>query len=60
MKHSLLLCIILIYPTNVYAYIDPGSGGALITATLGFFAAIVYSVRKFFYKLRSKFRKNKD
>jgi hypothetical protein len=60
MKNSLLLGLILIYSTNVYAYIDPGSGGALITATLGFFAAIVYSVRKFFYKLRSKFRKNKD
>ena len=60
MKHSLLLCLILIYPTNVYAYIDPGSGSALITAILSFFAAIIYSFKKIFYNLRSKFRKNKD
>ena len=30
-------------PMNLFAYIDPGSGGALITAILGFFAAIIYS-----------------
>tara|TARA_B100000767_G_C19302460_1_gene344083 strand:+ start:174 stop:392 length:219 start_codon:yes stop_codon:yes gene_type:complete len=56
MKNSLLLCLILIYSTNVYAYIDPGSGSALITAILGFFAAIIYSFKKFFYNLKNKFK----
>ena len=60
MKNMLLLCLVLLYPFNLYAYIDPGSGSALITAILGFFAAIIYSFKKFFYNLRSKFRKNKD
>ena len=55
-----IFLLLLSTPFNLYAYIDPGSGGALITAILGFFAAIVYSVRKFFYDLRSKFKKNKD
>ena len=45
---------------NLFAYIDPGSGGALITAILGFFAAIIYSFKKFFYNLRSKFQSKKD
>ena len=37
-----------------HAYIDPGSGGVLITAILGFFAAIGYTFRKWFYGLKSK------
>ena len=56
LKNSLLLCLVLIYSANVYAYIDPGSGSALITAILGFFAAIVYSFKKFFYNLKNKFK----
>jgi hypothetical protein len=55
-KNTLLLCLILIYTTNVYAYIDPGSGSALITAILGFFAAIIYSFKKYFYNLKDKFK----
>ncbi len=53
---NLLLCLILIIPINAYAYIDPGSGSALITAILGFFAAIIYSFKKFFYNLKDKFK----
>ena len=46
---------------NLFAYIDPGSGGAIITAILGFFAAIGYTLRKYFYKIRNFFiKKNKD
>lgn len=56
MNNSLLLYLILIIPINAYAYIDPGSGSALITAILGFFAAIIYSFKKFFYNLKDKFK----
>ena len=45
---------ILLLPTNVYAYLDPGSGSALITAIFSFFAAIVYTVKKYFYKSRNE------
>ena len=48
---SKLLSIFLLlglFPINLFAYIDPGSGGALITAILGFFAAIIYSFKKVF------------
>ena len=56
-KNMLLLYLVSLYPFHLYEYIDPGSGSALITAILGFFAAIIYSFKKFFYNLRSKFRK---
>ena len=55
-KNSILPCLILIFPINAYAYIDPGSGSALITAILGFFAAIIYSFKRFFYNLKDKFK----
>jgi hypothetical protein len=60
MKKLSFLIIFLVFPINLYAYIDPGSGSALITAVLGFFAAIIYSSKKFFYNLKKKFRHKKD
>jgi len=60
MRNPLLLCLILSYPINLYAYIDPGSGSALITAILGFFAAIVYSFKKIFYNLKDKLKSKKE
>lgn len=47
-----------------YAYIDPGSGSVLATAVIGFFAAIGYTCRKYFYKakdaLLGRFKKNAE
>jgi hypothetical protein len=37
------------------AYIDPGSGGAIITGILGFFAAVAYTTRKYWYRLKGVF-----
>ncbi len=39
--------------SNAHAYIDPGSGSVLTTAIIGFFAAIAYTFRKYFYKLKN-------
>ena len=36
------------------AYIDPGSGSVLTTAIVGFFAAIAYTFRKYFYKIKDR------
>lgn len=41
-----------------YAYVDPGSGSAIVTAILGFFAAIGYTLRKQFYKIKNLFKKS--
>lgn len=34
------------------AYIDPGSGSVVTTAIIGFFAAIAYTARKYFYRVK--------
>ena len=39
-----------------YAYLDPGTGSMVTTAILGFIAAILFTVRKYFYKVARVFR----
>jgi hypothetical protein len=39
-----------------HAYVDPGSGSVIVTTILGLVAAIGYTFRKYFYKLRGAFR----
>ena len=41
--------------SDAAAYIDPGSGGAIITGILGFFAAVAYTTRKYWYRLKRAF-----
>lgn len=48
-------------PATAHAYIDPGSGGAIITAVLGFIGAVGYAIRKYYYRIKRLFsRKRKD
>ena len=42
----------LLLPSVAYAYVDPGSGSVIVTTLLGFIAAIGYTFRKYFYKLK--------
>lgn len=39
---------------DAQAYVDPGSGSVIVTTILGLIAAIGYTFRKYFYKVRRK------
>ena len=60
-KASLLLtiqaCVIsqFFFPSTALAYVDPGSGSVIVTTILGLIAAVSYSLRKYFYKIRNLF-----
>ena len=41
------------------AYIDPGSGSAIISAVIGFFVAIGLAIKTYWYKIKSFFSKEK-
>ena len=41
-------------PSTAYAYLDPGSGNALIYLVLSFFGAIIFSLKGLFYKIVGK------
>ena len=49
---NLSLVTLLISSTEAYAYVDPGSGSVIVTTVLGLIAAVGYTFRKYFYKLR--------
>lgn len=46
-----------VFPTTAWAYVDPGSASVIVTAVLGFIGAVSYTMRKYFYRLRSAFRR---
>lgn len=42
------------------AYIDPGSGSAIMSAVIGFFVAISLAIKTYWYKLKSLFAGKKS
>ncbi len=43
------------FSSPAMAYIDPGSGSAIMSAIVGFFVAVVMVVKTYWYKLKSFF-----
>ena len=62
MKRAKFLCLAAaaLFCAPAFAYVDPGSGGALITALLGAIGAAGYTLRKYFYKIKNFFLRKKD
>jgi len=53
-----LLCaslMMLAIPSTAHAYIDPGSGSAIMSAIIGFFVVIGLTIKSFWYKIKSVF-----
>ena len=42
------------------AYLDPGSGSAIMSAILGAIAAIAFTFKTYWYKIKSVFSGKKD
>ncbi|MDB3946000.1 hypothetical protein N9444_08885 [Gammaproteobacteria bacterium] len=51
---------LLFFPAIAFAYVDPGSGSVIVTTILGFIAAVGYTCRKYFYKIKRKFVKKDE
>lgn len=52
--------LLLTFSGPAMAYIDPGSGSAIMSAIVGFFVAISMIVKTYWYKLKSMFSSGKD
>jgi len=50
----------LFFPSIAFAYVDPGSGSVIVTTILGLIAAIGYTFRKYFYKIKRKLMGKKE
>ena len=45
------------YVNNAHAYLDPSTGGMLLSAILGMFATLGLVIKSYWYKLKSIFKK---
>lgn len=48
-----------VFPIPVFAYIDPASGSAIVSAIIGIFVALWMSIKSYWYKFKSFFNKRK-
>ncbi len=55
-----LVFALLLLPSVSFAYIDPGSGSAIMSAIIGFFVAIGLVIKTFWYKIKSFFTGGKS
>lgn len=51
----ILIVISILIPNVAFAYIDPGSGSAIMSAIIGFFVAIGLLIKTFWYKIKAVF-----
>ena len=52
---SMAVALALFWVQPVMAYIDPGSGSAIMSALIGFFVAIGLAIKTYWYKLKFLF-----
>lgn len=58
---SISVFIVLVtFSLPAMAYIDPGSGSAIMSAVIGLFVAAGLAVKTYWYKLKSVFSGKKD
>ena len=60
MKILKLIFFIYLLPMKLFAYIDPGSGSAILSAIIGFFVAMGVAIKAYWYKLKSIFIREKN
>jgi hypothetical protein len=57
-KRAIVFSIIFIcYANTAHAYLDPSTGGMLISAIVGMFATLGLVIKSYWYKLKSLFIK---
>ena len=50
----------IVYGSSAYAYLDPSTGGMLISAIVGMFAILGLVIKSYWYKLKSLFTTKDD
>lgn len=55
-----LFLLLIFMPIVAHAYIDPGSGSAIMTAIIGAIVAIGVTLKTYWYKIKSFFTGSKN
>ncbi|MCF6288049.1 MAG: hypothetical protein L3J53_02290 [Proteobacteria bacterium] len=53
MNKVLIIFVLLTLTMPSMAYIDPGSGSAIMSAIIGFFVAVGLAIKTYWYKIKS-------
>jgi len=60
-EYKILICFFsMVYGSSAYAYLDPSTGGMLISAIVGIFATLGLVIKSYWYKLKSLFTNRDD
>jgi hypothetical protein len=54
-----IIILIILLPTPALAYIDPGTGGIIISFLVGIISATLFYVKSYWLKIRNFFSKKK-
>ena len=57
MCRYLFLFLVLLVPSDLYAYIDPGSGSAITAAIIAFLSGIYFYIKKYYYMIKKFIKK---
>lgn len=60
MKKLAILALALGFSSPAFAYLDPGSGSAIVSAIIGAIVAAGLVVKTYWYKFKSLFTRKKD
>ena len=52
MKYTTYLSILIIIPSPLFAYLDPGTGSIILQTILGILAASLFVVKTYWYRLK--------
>jgi hypothetical protein len=58
-RFSFIFFVLLLLPSNSYAYIDPGSGSIIIQAIIAAIATVGTTATIYWNKIKNFFKKNK-
>jgi hypothetical protein len=53
------LFVVLFFPSDAHAYLDPGTGSIIIQAIVASTAAVLYAVNIYWHKIKTFFKKRK-
>jgi hypothetical protein len=54
LKIKLTFCLLIFLPVCAYAYLDPGTGNALVAAIFGLFGSLLFFSKSVFFKIKAK------
>ena len=56
-KQFIALSCLLFFSGNMFAYIDPGSGSAIMAAIIAFLSGIYFYAKKYYFKFKQFLKK---